>query len=282
MNNKHRNQPQPPIAKVLLIDDDNAFRYSLTASLKKFGFNIVSASSIDEARRLLEQDKYQVIITDINLGPDSPTGDAFLLRNEKLTEGAAKVAITGHGVDRILWQSELRKRGIQIFEKGSGLLQNLKQVILEANQSSSGDETQKFPEQELVALALFGKTVKLVSLTPDGNYHFLDEGQNLHNIIYIAPSETLALQTSIEELESLINDPQAKEKDFQTFFERNPDFILNDEYKKAHPHIVLMKEDGDSLVPDFVLEPIDQNALSDLLELKLPELCLKVVYERMK
>lgn len=71
-------------------------------------------------------------------------------------------------------------------------------------------------------------------------------------------------------MESLINDPKAKERDFQDFFERNPTFILNDEYKKAHPHIVLTKDDGEQLIPDFALEPFNHNALCDLLELKLP------------
>ena len=77
-----------------------------------------------------------------------------------------------------------------------------------------------------------------------------------------------------------MNDPNAKEQDFQDFFERNPDFILNDEYKKAHPHIVLTKDEGESLIPDFVLEPVDQNSLCDLLELKLPTVPIFVLQKR--
>src|ERR1044071_9107417 len=98
-------------------------------------------------------------------------------------------------------------------------------------------------DQEFIALGLFDGKIKIVSLSPDGTYRFVDDGQNLHNILYITSSETLTLQLAIEELESLINDPKAKEADFQDFFERYPDFILNDEYKKAHPHIVLSRSD---------------------------------------
>jgi cold shock CspA family protein len=139
---------------------------------------------------------------------------------------------------------------------------------------------QKISEEEFVALALFGDKIKMVSLTPDGSYRVLDEAQNLHNILYVTSSETMALEIVVEELESLVNNPNAKEKDFQNFFERYPDFILNDEYKKAHPHIVLAKDDGESFIPDFVLEPINQSSLCDLLELKLPSAQIFVLQKK--
>jgi CheY-like chemotaxis protein len=254
-------------AKVLVIDDDDALRESLTEYLKTFGFNIDSAASPSEAKQLLERGKYQVIITDIYFGPDVMTGDEFLLQNEKLIKGAKIVAITGFALGDIKRVADLETRGIRIFQKGAGILQDLRQVIVE---TLARDGAQKSSEQELIAIALFDNTIKLVSLTPDGNYYFLDEEQNLHKIVYVVSSETSALQRAIEELESLINNPKSKENEFQDFFERNPDFILNDDYKAAHPHLVLTKDDGGALIPDFVLEPIDQNALCDLLELKLP------------
>ena len=63
-----------------------------------------------------------------------------------------------------------------------------------------------------------------------------NEAQNFHKILYITTSETLALQSLVDELESLVNDPIAREQDFQDFFERYLNFIINDDYKKAHPH----------------------------------------------
>ncbi|MEO5331575.1 MAG: DUF4263 domain-containing protein [Magnetococcus sp. YQC-5] len=58
-----------------------------------------------------------------------------------------------------------------------------------------------------------------------------------------------------------------KEEDIHKFFERNPDFILNDDYKKAHSKLTLSR-DGSELIPDFVLEPVDQEKFCDLLEIK--------------
>lgn len=139
------------------------------------------------------------------------------------------------------------------------------------NEGQSNLPAQKLvPNQQFIALALIGERIKLVSLSPDGQYKFLDEKDYVHDLIHALPLEAADLRDSIEELEALVNSPKAKEKDFQDFFNRHRDFILNDEYKDAHPHIGLTSDDGQALVPDFILEPIDQGGLCDLLELKLP------------
>ena len=124
--------------------------------------------------------------------------------------------------------------------------------------------------REYIALTEENGTIRVVSLKSDGTYSFLDDAQNLHNIVYIPSSETLRLLEAVDELETIVNNPKAKESHFQDFFERNQSFILNDEYKRAHSHLVLARDDRGPLVPDFVLEPFNQQALCDVLELKLP------------
>lgn len=125
-------------------------------------------------------------------------------------------------------------------------------------------------DTRLVGLGLFGDKLKLVTLTEDGRYNFLDQAQKYHNILYPSFFKEAALEIAIEEFEDLINSSLASESDYQKFFERNPDFILNENYKKAHPHIILEQDDNRKLIPDFVLEPVRQGAFCDLLELKLP------------
>src|SRR5207253_212814 len=63
------------------------------------------------------------------------------------------------------------------------------------------------PDEEFVAFALIGDKIRMVSLTPDGSYRILDQAQNLHDILYVTSSETMTLQIAVEELESLVNDP---------------------------------------------------------------------------
>lgn len=124
--------------------------------------------------------------------------------------------------------------------------------------------------EQRVALALFGPIIKLISLSPDGQYRFLDEQQKSHNLLYVLSAETVQVERAVEELEHLMNDSTARANDFQNFFERHPDFILNDEYREAHPQLILENAGADCLIPDFILQPVNQRALCDLLELKLP------------
>jgi cold shock CspA family protein len=199
---------------------------------------------------------------------------------------------TPESEDIFVHYSAIRADGFQTLEEGQ-------EVEFEKTQGPKGPQaeqvvklgtvaepepeelrTEEKPSEEFVAFALVGDGIRMVSLTPDGTYRILDETNNLHRILYVTSSETMALQIAVEELESLINDPKARELDFQEFFERYPDFILNDEYKRAHPHVVLAKDEGASLIPDFVLEPIDQSALCDLLELKVPSAQVFVLQQR--
>ena len=127
------------------------------------------------------------------------------------------------------------------------------------------------PEQpeQLIALVEHEGRVRLVALAPDGTYTFLDESNRKYNL-YIIDAQFLALADAVAELEYLINKSSVRESELQDFFERYPEFILNDEYKAAHPHLVLDNDKHGGLIPDFVLEPIGSNPLCDLLELKLP------------
>lgn len=125
------------------------------------------------------------------------------------------------------------------------------------------------PECEFLGIGIFEGKIKLVSLGKDGQYRFIDGTEKQHEILYIATTEALAMKAAIEEFEYLLNDPKASEQTYQDFFERNPRLILNDDYKEAHPHVTLMREEG-LLIPDFLLEPLDQSKLCDILDIKLP------------
>lgn len=182
-----------------------------------------------------------------------------------------------HIIERIIYQ--LPDRVLKVFCRDLDLLALIKTANKRAYHYVCSKELEE-SEQGFVAFALFGNKIKLVLLTPEGTYKFVDDAQNLHSIIYVVSSEVLVLQTAVEELESLVNDPKAKEKDFQDFFERYPDFILHDEYKDAHSHIVLTRKDAESLIPDFVLEPLEQSQLCDLLDLKLPSAQIFVLQKR--
>jgi CheY-like chemotaxis protein len=265
--------PAKVAPRVLVVDDNEEVKDVLARHLEDWGFHVDAASSWDRARALLTKEKYESVILDNKLYDSHESGSEFLLQNRTLFRETREILYSAFPTDEIKGRQQLEKLGVEIFTKrvDAENLEHLRRLITE-NLVADYLESPKHEsiDQELIAVAQFGSGIKLVSLTSDGRYHFLDEHKNYHNILYLVSSETAALRMAIDELESLMNDKNAQEKDFQAFFERNPDFILSEDYSRAHAHIVLTKEDGAQLIPDFVLEPFEQTSLCDLLELKLP------------
>ena len=141
-------------------------------------------------------------------------------------------------------------------------------VVIE--ESTAGDDKDAEPEADLVALALVGDQIKLVSLHGDGSFDYLDDNSNYHNILYLSHLTNVLLEDAVQELEYLVNASNTKEQDLQDFFSRNKGLLIPQDYKDAHSKIVLERETGGSLIPDFILEPVESSALCDLLDLKLP------------
>src|SRR6266700_6754591 len=68
--------PSAPTAKhrVLLVDDDDAVRDMMTATLERKGFGVVAATNVTEALRLIATESFDVLVTDLHM-PDP--GDGF-------------------------------------------------------------------------------------------------------------------------------------------------------------------------------------------------------------
>ena len=77
------------------------------------------------------------------------------------------------------------------------------------------------------------------------------------------------LDSKIREFEELINS-QAKERDIQRHLESNPEFLCwLGPYSSVYPQLILRREDGSSLRPDFFLERLDGD-FCDICDIKLP------------
>jgi CspA family cold shock protein len=73
-----------------------------------------------------------------------------------------------------------------------------------------------------VAVMLLEGRLRLVAVSRDGEYQYIDPLRQHHGILYVAGSETLAFAAAVEEFEDLINRENTREADLQAFFERNP------------------------------------------------------------
>ena len=65
---------RPISHKVLLVDDDNAVRNMMTVTLERKGFEVVAASNVTEALRLIATETFDALITDLHM-PNA--GDGF-------------------------------------------------------------------------------------------------------------------------------------------------------------------------------------------------------------
>lgn len=73
----------------------------------------------------------------------------------------------------------------------------------------------------------------------------------------------------IEKLQRLLNEPSTRERHLQKFFEQHQNFLSGLSYTNVYPQLVLQREDGSQLRPDFILEPYD-DMWCDILDIKLP------------
>lgn len=74
----------------------------------------------------------------------------------------------------------------------------------------------------------------------------------------------------IRELEEMIRNPKASERDFQKFFESHQHFFRRWDYREVYSQVYLTRADQGDLVPDFILTNREaQKAM--IVELKLPK-----------
>jgi len=85
------------------------------------------------------------------------------------------------------------------------------------------------------------------------------------------PRVSIFWRRQLDEFEDLLNDENTKEEQFQSFFKRNPDFLLGFHYIRFISKPVLEREPSEgNLIPDFILAPIGKS-YADILDLKMPK-----------
>jgi DNA-binding response OmpR family regulator len=84
---------QPP--EVIFVDDEAAIRLTLSAILQQNGFHVSTAASVAEALELIGRNRYDVLLSDLNIGEP---GDGFTVVSamRRLQPGAACFILTGY------------------------------------------------------------------------------------------------------------------------------------------------------------------------------------------
>ena len=89
-----RKSPEPPKARVLIVDDDERNAFAATEALAVLGHELVVARSGEEALRLLLQQEFAVILLDLHMPGMDGYETARLIREHPRTRGTPIVFVT--------------------------------------------------------------------------------------------------------------------------------------------------------------------------------------------
>jgi DNA-binding response OmpR family regulator len=96
--------------RVLLVDDDEAIRDMMNATLKMKGFDVVAAANVTEALKLIVTESFDVLITDLHM-PNPSDGFAVVAAMRHSQPAALTLLVSGYpdvksAMDAILLQAD--------------------------------------------------------------------------------------------------------------------------------------------------------------------------------
>src|ERR1700685_4603922 len=96
--------------KVLLVDDDEAIREMMTATLAQQGFDAVAAANVTEALKLITTKNFDVLITDLHM-PNPSDGFAVITAMRHIQPKALTLLVSGYpdvksAMDAILLEAD--------------------------------------------------------------------------------------------------------------------------------------------------------------------------------
>ncbi|MCB9453225.1 MAG: response regulator transcription factor [Anaerolineaceae bacterium] len=86
---------QIDMARVLVVDDDGAVRYSVSKTLQRIGYQVSEAASGEEAIDLISQQEFDVVLTDIRM-PPGISGVDLLRRIKDIAPDSIVILLTGY------------------------------------------------------------------------------------------------------------------------------------------------------------------------------------------
>ncbi len=127
------------MARILFVDDEAAIRHLVSSALTGFGHECITAADAAEARSLLREQNFELVISDVNMPgengldfiahvvqvyPNTGTLILSVLDNAKMTQRALEIGVYGYIVKpfdlsalRIDVESALRRRELEIANR---------------------------------------------------------------------------------------------------------------------------------------------------------------------
>jgi two-component system response regulator PilR (NtrC family) len=116
-------------ARILLVDDERSILTTLTAILQKNGFQVMSAASAQEAKEKLRREKFDLVITDLNMETD---GAGFEVVKAALEQPykPATLLLTAYPVPQQEWSARGADGLLEKPTEMSSLLQTITQLVV--------------------------------------------------------------------------------------------------------------------------------------------------------
>ncbi|MFN8671690.1 MAG: response regulator [Candidatus Sericytochromatia bacterium] len=237
------------VKKILLIEDDLLIQKLMRELLKKHGFDTISTSSAIDAMEILNKEKFDIVITDINM-PDM-NGFELLLWMNKNNINSKLIAITSILSDKMK-ENFLKNGAIKYLTKPVNFdnLVKIIESIYKEGFSSQVDNLELFDYLKIEALS---KKNKLVSIKPNLSnetaYIFFKNG-NIINAEYKNKKGLEAFNEIILIKGGNIQEEAWKEPDNITISQPLESLLINsatilDEIKKDYSYKVLLVDDSD-------------------------------------
>src|SRR5438477_5806028 len=90
----HPISPESESAHILVVDDEGAIRYSISKTLQRVGYQVSAASSGEEALDMLDEQNFDVVLTDIRM--PTLTGVELLAKIKEKAPDAIVILMTGY------------------------------------------------------------------------------------------------------------------------------------------------------------------------------------------
>ena len=174
--------------QILLVDNDVQYAEVVAEILERSSYDVLTALSPAQARDVAAREPISLAIIGIRLIDDEDINDTSgIALAEEFKSKFPMIMLTSYASYEMMHSTlGLRNDGksvaVDFIQKSEG-----SERLLESIEKNLFKQEEKIPgsEEEVIAFAFFDDKIKLVSLTPDGEYRFLGEAQNFHKILYI-------------------------------------------------------------------------------------------------
>ncbi|MBI4684722.1 MAG: response regulator [Nitrospirae bacterium] len=99
--------------KILVVDDEQLVRWFLERALKKLGYDVFTVSNIKEALKNLEDNNFDLLITDLKMPYE---GGASLIEKVHAMKKSLKIIVCSAFITPEM-DNDFRDKGVQILKK---------------------------------------------------------------------------------------------------------------------------------------------------------------------